>query len=84
MVDEQVLLEANDKLGIDIPARRVQDEILKIPAFQNEGNFDAEQYRQVLASNGMSPLAFEERVRLDLGIRELPTQIRATSTATDA
>jgi peptidyl-prolyl cis-trans isomerase D len=84
MVDEQVLLEANDKLGIDIPARRVQDEILKIPAFQNEGNFDAEQYRQVLASNGMSPLAFEERVRQDLGIRELPTQISATSTATDA
>ena len=84
MVDEQVLLEANDKLGLVVPARRVQDEILKIPAFQNDGKFDAEQYRQVLASNGMSPLAFEERVRQDLGIRELPAQIAATSTATDA
>jgi len=84
MVDEQVLLEANDKLGLVVPARRVQDEILKIPAFQNDGKFDAEQYRQVLASNGMSPLAFEDRVRQDLGIRELPAQIAATSTATDA
>ena len=84
MIDEKVVLEASDKLGMTVPAKRIQDEILKVPAFQNDGNFDAEQYRQVLLTNGMSPQMFENRLRDDIGVRELPSQLAATATATDA
>ena len=77
MVDEKVLLAANDQLGIHVPAQRVRDEILAIPAFQVDGVFNPEQYRMALQSNGLSPLGFEQRVRDDLGMRELPTQIGA-------
>ncbi|HEX7770061.1 MAG TPA: peptidyl-prolyl cis-trans isomerase, partial [Dokdonella sp.] len=84
MVDEKVLLAANDKLGIRVPAQRVRDEILAIPAFQVDGVFNPEQYKMALSSNGMSPLGFEERVRQDLGTRELPTQIGATALVTEA
>lgn len=84
MVDEKVLLAANEELGIHVPAQRVRDEILAVPAFQVDGVFNPEQYRMALSSNGLSPLGFEERVRDDLGMRELPTQIGATALVTDA
>lgn len=84
MVDEKVLLAANDELGIRVPAQRVRDEILAIPAFQVDGVFNPEQYRMALSSNGLSPLGFEERVRQDIGMRELPTQVGATAVVTEA
>jgi len=84
MIDDKVVLEASDRLGLAVPAKRIQEEILKIPAFQNDGKFDAEQYRQVLALNGMSPLSFEERLRQEIASRDLPAQVAATAVATDA
>ena len=84
LVDEQVLLDANNKLGVTIPAARVRKEILEVPSFQNDGKFDPERYKMVLASQGMSPAGFEQRVRQDLGMRELPVQIASTALVTDA
>lgn len=84
LVDEQVLLDANNKLGVTIPAARVRKEILEVPSFQNDGKFDPERYKAVLASQGMSPAGFEQRVRQDLGMRELPVQIASTALVTDA
>ncbi|MFI4968753.1 MAG: SurA N-terminal domain-containing protein [Lysobacterales bacterium] len=84
LIDEQVLLAANDKLGIAVPAERIRKEILGVPAFQADGQFDPEQYKMLLSAQGMSPAGFEQRVRQDLAMRELPTQIASTALVTDA
>jgi len=84
LVNERVLLETNDKLGIVVPVERLRNEIQKIPAFQNEGAFDKDQYKQVLAANGMSPQSFEDDMRKDIGRTLLPAQIASTAIATDA
>lgn len=84
LIEEQALLAANDKLGIVVPASSVREEIAKIPAFQNEGQFDAEQYKLALASIGKSPLAFEDEVRRSLASRQLPMQLAASVIVTDA
>ena len=84
LVNEQLLIAANEKLGITVPPARIRQEIMDIPAFQSDGQFDPQQYKMLLASQGMSPLAFEQRVRQDLGVRELPTQVTATALVTDA
>jgi len=78
LVDEKVLLAANDKLGVQVTPDRIRQEILGIPAFQSEGKFDADQYKALLASQGMSPAGFEQRVRDDLSVRELPQQVAST------
>jgi len=78
LVDEKVLLAANDKLGVQVTPESIRKEILGIPAFQSEGKFDADQYKMLLASQGMSPAGFEQRVRDDLGVRELPQQVGST------
>ncbi|HEY0180186.1 MAG TPA: SurA N-terminal domain-containing protein [Dokdonella sp.] len=84
LVDEQVLLAANEKLGVAVPAERIRNEILAIPAFQSDGKFDPEQYKMLLASQRMSPADFEQRVRDDIAVRELPTRVEATALVTDA
>ncbi len=84
LVDEQLLLDANDKFKIVVPAQVIRDEIAKIPAFQNDGKFDAEQYKAALMSIGKTPLSFEDEVRRNLAVRELPVQLAASAIVTDA
>lgn len=84
LIDEQALMEANDSLGIVVPAASIRDEIAKIPAFQVDGKFDAEQYKLALMSIGKSPLGFEDEVRRNLAARQLPMQIAGSVIVTDA
>jgi peptidyl-prolyl cis-trans isomerase D len=83
LIDEQVLLSANEKLGIAIPAERLRDEISKIPAFQRDGSFDKDLYLSRLTSQGMTPNGFEERVAKQLATREIPVSIAGSAFVTD-
>ncbi len=83
LIDEQVLLVANEKLGIAIPAQRLRDEISKIPAFQRDGSFDPALYRARLSSQSLTPKAFDERVAKELATRELPAGVAASAFVTD-
>lgn len=84
MIDEQVLLVANEKLGVVVPAERLREEILKIPAFLRDGRFDDAQYRAILASQGMTPVSFQERYAREIASGEIPRQIAASAFVTDA
>ena len=84
LIDEQLVLAANEELGLRVTDQRVRQEILDIPAFQTGGKFDDAIYKATLSAQGMSPLGFQERVRQDLAVRELPSQIAATSVVTAA
>lgn len=84
LIDEQLLLAANEKLGVVVPDDVVRDEIRDIPAFQSSGKFDANIYRATLSAQRMTPAMFEERVRQDLSVRQIPNQIIATGVATSA
>lgn len=84
LINEKVLLAANEKLGVRVPADRIRKAILEIPAFQTDGHFDPDQYKLLLASQGLTAAGFEQRVRDDLAMREIPTQVGATALVTDA
>ncbi len=84
LIDEQAVVGANEALGIVVPAAAIRDEIARIPAFQNDGHFDPEQYKLALASIGKSPLSFEDEVRRNLAVRQLPLQLAASVIVTDA
>ena len=45
---------------------QLQQFIAKVPAFQENGQFSPERYRQLLAAQNMTPQSFEERMRQDL------------------
>ncbi len=84
LIDEQVLLVTNEKLGVVVPADRLREEILKIPAFQRDGRFDDAQYRTVLASQGMTPVSFQDRFARDIASGEIPREVAATAFVTEA
>jgi peptidyl-prolyl cis-trans isomerase D len=84
LINEQVLIEANKKLGISVTDDRVRREILGIPAFQKDGKFDTDTYRMLLTTQGMTPLSFDQRVRDSLAVRELPEQVGSSVLVTDA
>jgi peptidyl-prolyl cis-trans isomerase D len=84
MVSQQLLQQANTKLGMVVPSEAVRDAIASQPAFQVSGQFNPDAYRATLAAQGMTPGMFEARVRSDLAIQLLPEAISATTIVTDA
>ena len=84
IINEKVLLNANDRLGVMVTPDRIRQEILSVPAFQTDGKFDPEQYRALLSAQGMSTGTFEDRVREDLATKDLPEQVGSTTLVTDA
>lgn len=84
MIDQQLLLQANDSLGMRVSVQALRDTIANIPAFQVNGKFDPSTYRALLAAQGRSPDMFEDQIRSSLAIDLLPNAIGASVILTDA
>ncbi|WP_445146915.1 SurA N-terminal domain-containing protein [Dyella sp. Tek66A03] len=83
LIDEQLLLQANEKLGMRVSDIAVRDLISGIQAFQVNGQFDANTYRAILAAQNKSPGTFENDVRGSLETSLLPDAIAASTFVTD-
>lgn len=85
MIDEEVLALAAETSGTQISDARLRDEIGKVAAFHDAGGkFDPNLYRTLLTSQGTSVQQFENDMRRDLSMREIPLQVAQTSLVTDA
>ncbi len=82
LIDEELISQAGAGAGMAVSDAKVREEIGKIEAFKRDGKFDTELYLQLLKSNGMTSQKFQERMRRDIAVRELPTQITATAMVT--
>ncbi|MGD9018267.1 MAG: SurA N-terminal domain-containing protein, partial [Desulfobacterales bacterium] len=71
LVDERVIVDEAEEMGLVVSTKELAEAIRSIPAFQQNGVFDAEQYNRVLASNRMTPESFEVATRQELLIRKL-------------
>ena len=83
MVDQQLLLQANDDWGMRVSDQAVRDYIAGIPAFQVNGQFDAISYRAWLASQRKTPDMFEAEIRSSLAIQLLPDAINDSTVVSD-
>lgn len=84
MIDEELLVQAAERAGTAATDAVVRDAIAEVPAFQVDGKFNPDQYRLLLTTQNMNAQAFEQRVRRDISMRELPGAIAATALVTDA
>jgi len=78
MFDRALTREVDDG-HLVVTNERLRDVIAGIPAFQEDGRFSMERYRQFLASRGESEVQFEERVRADLRKQMLLTAVLESS-----
>ena len=75
LLDEQLLGVAAQKLRFATSDQRLARDLQQNPAIaalrKPDGSLDMEQYRQLLASQGMTPESFEASVRADLSRRQV-------------
>jgi peptidyl-prolyl cis-trans isomerase D len=66
LIAERALATETAKANVYVSSQRVIDVIKSIPAFQQDGKFNYERYKTLLAAQGKSEHAFEQQVRTDL------------------
>ena len=83
MIDQQLLLQANDDWGMRVADQSVRDYIATIPAVQVDGQFDPSSYRSWLASQRKTPDMFEDEIRSSLAIQLVPEAINDSTIVSD-
>jgi len=60
VIDNALVLNQAEALGINVTDRELQENLLTYKAFQINGAFDLDQYKKVLRMNSLTPEMFEE------------------------
>lgn len=63
LVDQQIIVQAAEKAGLIASDAAIREQILNIPAFQENGQFDRSRYDQYLNFVRATPGEFEKKVR---------------------
>lgn len=71
LINQKVNQKFATDLGLVASTALVDQTILSIPSFQKDGKFDAQQFRYVLSTQGMSPMGFRQRLADDIKTAQL-------------
>ncbi len=84
LVNQRLLENRAHALSFRVNDAQLQQFIAGLPPFQEDGRFSPTRYREVLASQEMSPLSFEQRVRGELILAALQDPVSGASFAAQA
>jgi len=82
LVIQELLRQKMQDLGYRASDEQVRQMLRRVPAFQENGRFSPELYRQALAMSGRSPTAFEALIRRDVALQQLQEGVNGTAFAT--
>ncbi len=71
LIDQVLMAQEAERLNLQIVEKTLDEAVLKIPAFQNNGIFDEQRATFVLAQNGMTTAEFRNSLRQDMLISQL-------------
>ncbi|MBN1878694.1 SurA N-terminal domain-containing protein [bacterium] len=83
LVNQALLNDAAETLGVKISKQEVQDNIRSIPAFQSNGSFSMATYSRTLSRVNMTPVEYEAAVAQDLKVQRTRQLIGASAPVTD-
>lgn len=83
LVQRKLLVVISDDIGVYPSDGQIKEEIKKLPYFLTNKAFDINKYKQLLASNGYTPMDFESTFRQDLK-GQLANEILTAYPASDA
>ncbi len=84
MVQETALQQHAQKSGYTASNAAIIEAIRAIPAFQKDGQFSPERYREALAMQGLSAQGFERQLREGLSIDQIRDGVLASAFVTPA
>ncbi len=82
IVEEKIAVVRAQKLGLKASKRMIDDQIVAIPAFQEEGRFSKEQFQTVLSLNGLTPLGFRAKLAEESAVNQAQAGFALSSFAT--
>lgn len=84
MVQEMALQQHARHEGYRASDTTLRDFLFSIPAFQKDGQFSADTYKQVLSQQSLQPDRYEQQVRDSLVIDQIRDAVQDTAVVTDA
>lgn len=84
MIDRKVLQQATEELGLVATSQAVAGNIRGQSAFQREGEFNRDLYRQVLRQSGLSPAQYESRVARSVRVQQLQSAVANSAFVPDS
>lgn len=78
LIDESLMDQYAQHLGLSISDEQVKEAIFKEPAFQINGHFDNARYNSILTNMGMSPDQYAQALRNQLTTQQLINSIVGT------
>ena len=82
LISQTLLLQEAKRLKIQVSKQEVVDAVAANPAFMRDGQFDRDQYLQVLQHERMKPKDFEEIQRRQMLIQKVREHIEQAATVT--
>jgi len=82
MIDQALLSQASEDAGLTVANERLAQEIRDIPAFQVDGEFNADVYQSRLRGQGLSSQQFENDMRIQLVQNQFPSTLAASAIST--
>jgi len=84
LVEEILLLQAGERLGLEVTSAELRRQIQSYPFFQQDGKFDEKQYFWVLSRHHLSPQGFEAQERRQLLLRKVIEEVTSFAKVSDA
>lgn len=66
LIQAELFRQGGTEMGLSVSKQETQDEIKKMPVFQENGQFNMDRYKAVLSQNRMAPSSFESGLSSDL------------------
>jgi peptidyl-prolyl cis-trans isomerase D len=82
LIDQELITQAAQSMGLDVDDDTLAEEIRNIPAFQVDGQFNADVYQSRLLAQGLTPKQFQNEMRAQFVFTQLPKSISVSSIAT--
>ncbi|MBM4294233.1 MAG: hypothetical protein FJ126_04925 [Deltaproteobacteria bacterium] len=83
LIDEAVIIQAAERLGIRVSDAELQEAIRSLPYFQEEGKFSQRRYFQVLQRAHINPADFEAVERKRLLLQKVVQEITSLAKVSD-
>jgi peptidyl-prolyl cis-trans isomerase D len=84
LVEEALLLQAGQRLGLEVTNAELRNHIQSYPAFQQDGKFDEKRYFGLLSRHRLSPQSFEAQERQQLLLRKVVEEVTSFAKVSDA
>ena len=84
LVDEDLLLQAGHRLGLEVTDAELRRHIEGYPAFQQDGTFNKKRYDWLLSRSRLSPQGFEAQERRQLLLRKVMEEVTSFAKVSDA